>query len=87
MWNASAITLAMSSPLRTRKLCLVIGMVMPVMSTSWKPSRPIAVEGTLPVMATSGVESRCAVAMPVSRLVAPGPEVAITTPTLPVARA
>ena len=28
-----------------------------------------------------------AVAMPVTRLVAPGPEVAITTPTLPVARA
>ena len=43
--------------------------------------------GTWPVMATIGDESIIAVAMPVARLVAPGPEVAITTPTLPVARA
>ena len=42
---------------------------------------------TLPVMAIMGIESIYAVAMPVTRLVAPGPEVARHTPTLPVARA
>ena len=41
--------------------------------------------GTLPVMATSGIESSIAVAIPVTRFVAPGPEVDIQTPTLPVA--
>ena len=43
--------------------------------------------GTFPVIATIGTESRYAVAIPVTRLVAPGPEVAITTPTFPVALA
>ena len=38
---------------------------------------------TWPVMQTIGDESIIAVAMPVTRLVAPGPEVAIATPTLP----
>jgi len=42
---------------------------------------------TLPVMQTSGMESSSAVAMPVTRLVAPGPLVAMATPTLPDARA
>ena len=42
---------------------------------------------TLPVMATTGMESMYAVAMPVTRLVAPGPLVAMTTPVLPVTRA
>ena len=42
---------------------------------------------TWPVMATIGTESICAVAKPVTRLVAPGPEVAKHTPTLPVERA
>ena len=69
------------------KLCLVIGMVMPVMSTSWKESRPNSGTATLPVTATIGMESIYAVAMPVTRLVAPGPEVAMHTPTRPVARA
>ncbi len=64
-----------------------MGIVMPVLSTSWKLSRPSIDRGTLPVMATIGVESRNAVAMPVTRFVTPGPEVAITTPTLPEALA
>ena len=38
-------------------LCLVTGMVMPVVSASWKASEPIAQLGTWPVMATSGTES------------------------------
>ena len=57
---------------------------MPVTSVSWKASLPIAGRATWPVMATMGTESICAVAMPVTRLVAPGPEVAMHTPTLPV---
>ena len=85
MWNASAMTCAMSSPLRTRKLCLVIGIVMPEMSASWKASVPIRARPTCPVIATTGIESICASASGVTRLVAPGPEVAIITPTLPVA--
>jgi hypothetical protein len=38
-------------------------------------------------MQTIGEESIIAVAMPVTMFVAPGPEVAMATPTLPVARA
>ena len=60
---------------------------MPVMSISWNESVPIWRVGTFPVMASIGTESRYAVAMPVTRFVAPGPEVAKTTPTLPVDRA
>ena len=61
---------------------------MPVMSVSWKASRAdAACEATWPVMQTMGIESIIAVAMPVTRFVAPGPDVAIATPTLPVARA
>ena len=47
MWNASAITRGMSLPSRTRKLCLVIGMVMPEMSASWKASVPISAASDL----------------------------------------
>ena len=42
---------------------------------------------TCPVMQTIGEESSIAVAIPVTILVAPGPEVAMATPTPPVARA
>ncbi len=85
MWKASAITWGISSPVRTRKLCLVIGIVMPEMSASWKASVPINCRPTWPVMATTGIESIWASASGVTRLVAPGPEVAIHTPTRPVA--
>ena len=44
-------------------------------------------EGTCPVMAMTGEESMWALAMPVTRFVAPGPEVAKHTPGLPLARA
>ena len=43
--------------------------------------------GTCPVMHTMGDESIIAVAIPVTRFVAPGPDVAMATPTLPEARA
>jgi hypothetical protein len=57
------------------------GQRNPVMSTSWKASLPSSLEETWPVMQTMGTESIMAVAMPVTRLVAAGPEVAIATPT------
>ena len=64
-----------------------MGIVTPVVSVSWNASRPMAARGTCPVIATTGVESIIAVARGVTRLVAPGPEVATATPTLPEARA
>ena len=64
-----------------------MGSVTPVISVSWKASVPMEELGTFPVIATMGMESRKAVAMPVTRFVAPGPDVAMTTPTLPVALA
>src|SRR4051794_12025403 len=71
----------------TRKLCLVIGIVMPRMSASWNASVPIEAAPTWPVTATIGTESMCASASGVTRVVAPGPEVAMQTPTRPVAAA
>ena len=65
----------------------MIGSVMPVMSVSWKASEPMRRLPTCPVMQTIGDESIIAVAMPVTMLVAPGPDVAMATPTRPLARA
>ncbi len=87
MWKASRIVPATSAASFTRKLCFVIGIVMPVMSASWKASLPTTGVGTCPVMATTGTESIFASASAVTRLQPPGPEVAIATPTLPVAHA
>src|SRR5882762_230041 len=56
------------------------------MSTSTGPGRPIACVGTCPEMITIGIESMYAVAMPVTALVTPGPEVTRHTPTLCEAR-
>ena len=64
-----------------------MGIVTPVMSVSWKASEPMRELDTWPVMQTTGDESIMAVAMPVTMLVAPGPEVAMATPTPPPARA
>ena len=66
---------------------MVIGIVMPRMSASWNASEPIAALATWPVIATIGTESIIASAMGVTRFVAPGPLVAMQTPTLPVATA
>ena len=77
----------MSSADLQRKLCLTIGRVMPIVSTSWKASWPMYLVATCPVMTTMGTESMYAVAIPVTVLVAPGPEVTRQTPTLPVALA
>ena len=55
---------------------------MPTVSHSWKASVPIRCVGTWPVITTSGIESISASTMPVTALVAPGPEVTSTTPGL-----
>ena len=60
---------------------------MPVVSASWKASLPIRCVGTWPVRQTMGIESINASVRPVTALVAPGPDVTSTTPTLPVERA
>ena len=86
-WNAALIAAASSSTSWTSHECLTIGSVIPVMSHSWKASVPISGVRTWPVMQTSGVESIHASAIGVTRFVAPGPEVAIATPTRPDARA
>ena len=57
------------------------GRVMPTVSHSWNASWPIACVGTWPVRTTIGIESMYAVAMPVTALVTPGPEVTSATPT------
>ena len=86
-WNAAFMTEPISFASWTSHECLTIGIVIPVMSHSWKASVPIRVDRTWPVMQTSGVESIHASAIGVTRLVAPGPDVAIATPTCPDARA
>ena len=54
------------------------------MSASWNASVPTRVDPTCPVIATSGTESMYASAIGVTRLVAPGPDVAVHTPARPV---
>ncbi len=85
--NARLITGASSFTSFTIKLYLVIGIVIPAISISWNESLPSSGSPTLHVIATTGTESIYAVAMPVTRLVAPGPLVAMHTPTFPVALA
>ena len=53
--------------------------MIPTKSASWKASLPIIVVGTWPDSTTIGVESMYASAIPVTVLVAPGPEVTSTT--------
>ena len=60
---------------------------MPNVSASWNASLPISFVETCPVIATTGIESSRASTSPVTRFVAPGPEVAQQTPTFPVERA
>jgi hypothetical protein len=85
--NASRTVSASREASFTMALCFVTGIATLLMSTSWNESRPICSQLTLPVMNTTGDESMYAAAMPVSRFVAPGPDVAKQTAVLPVARA
>src|SRR4051812_26573175 len=70
MWYAAAMVAGMSSTSFTRKECLVIGIVMPTMSASWKASVPISVENTWPAMNTTGTEAMSASRVARARLVA-----------------
>ena len=83
MWNASCTTRGISVGCWIMKLCLTIGIVMPNVSASWKPSVPSRSVRTWPVKATIGTESIIASVSGVTMFVAPGPEVANTTPTRP----
>src|SRR5919206_5118602 len=80
MWNAFFIADARSLTSFTSMLCLTMGRVIPTVSHSWNASRPMACVGTWPVITTIGMESMYAVAMPVTALVTPGPEVTSATP-------
>lgn len=60
MWKASARVRGTSAGPVIRKLRLVIGMVMPRMSASWKASVPMGSRETWPVIATRGTECICA---------------------------
>ena len=56
-WKAAATTRGMSAASLISQLCLVIPMVTPVMSHSWKASVPMEPVATWPDTTTSGVES------------------------------
>jgi hypothetical protein len=84
-WNASRMTVGMSEALWISQLCLVTGIVIPVVSHSWKASVPIADSGTCPVTTTRGMESSMASHSGVTMLVAAGPLVTMATPGRPVA--
>ena len=71
----------------TKYVLLVHTDAMLQMSHSWNASVPMAARATWPVMATSGTLSALAPMIPVTRLVAPGPDVATQTPGFPVIRA
>ena len=85
MWKASWIASGISRGSWIIIECLTIGIVMPVTSASWKPSVPSRSVRTWPVMNTVGTLSIIASAIGVTRLVAPGPDVASATPTRPEA--
>ena len=83
-WKAAATVRGMSSARLISQLCLVIPMVTPVMSHSWKASVPMEEVATWPEITTSGVESMYAFDSGVTTLVAPGPLVTMATPARPV---
>ena len=66
---------------------MTTGFTIAAMSTAWNASRPSCAFTFCPVMARMGMESTWAVYSPVTKLLAPGPEVAAQTPTVPIARA
>ena len=87
MWKAAWMYSGILRGSVTSIECLTTGRVIPVMSASWNPSVPIRSVRTWPVMNTVGTESIIASVIAVTRLVAPGPEVARATPTRPDALA
>lgn len=76
--------LARSSLFLTVTAYLHILLTIPTVSTSWNASLPMRFVGTCPVKHTRGTLSKLAVAIPVTRFVAPGPDVTRHTPTFHV---
>ena len=60
---------------------------MAATGASWNASLPIAAVGTWPQITTIGIESAMQSRTGVTQFVAPGPDVTMTTPTRPLARA
>ncbi len=56
-WKASRTTRGISDASVISQLCLVIGIVIPTVSASWKASVPITEYATWPVMTTIGMLS------------------------------
>ena len=56
-WKAAATTRGISAASLISQLCLVMPIVTPVMSHSWKASVPMDPVATWPVITTRGVES------------------------------
>ncbi len=84
--KASRMIFGASAGLVMHQVFLATVLQISAISTHWKASLPNKLELALPVMAISGMESACAVYRPVTKLVAPGPEVQIAMASLPEAR-
>ena len=76
----------MLSATSTSTLDLVKGAANPTLSILWWVCLSFIDRGTAPPRATTGSPSVVAVIRPVARFDTPGPEVAITTPGVPVSR-
>ena len=88
-WLGAAMLVLSTIALVALSLPLTAHQLMNGLENFSKPPElvPMAEKGTCPVMHTIGDESSMAVAIPVTMFVAPGPDVAMATPTRPVARA
>ena len=71
----------------TRNTCFATEPMTAVTGASWNASLPIAAVGTWPQITTIGIESAMQSRTGVTQFVAPGPDVTMTTPTRPLARA
>ena len=71
----------------TRKMCLATAPITEGIGASWKASVPMDGRATWPQITTIGIESAMQSRTGVTVFVAPGPEVTMQTPTLPLARA
>ena len=85
--NAERIVDSSRSGSVTRKTCFATGPMIALTGASWNASVPIAPVDTWPQITMIGMESAMQSRTAVTQFVAPGPDVTITTPTRPVARA
>src|SRR5436190_16246144 len=71
----------------TRNTCFATEPMSALTGASWNASVPIDAVATWPQITTIGIESAVQSRTGVTQFVAPGPDVTITTPTRPLARA